>query len=288
MKTMKILEFIPALILLFFFGCTEPAETPTKGNIIVGVDESVYPLMVKEKDSFQSKYPDSKIKLEEINLHDGIVNFINGKYKMFIGSRKFNKSESDYINSQKLYVRTFKFCFEGIAVITSKRNSINEIKLDDLKELLSGKLNNYTAVLPEANSGVYAYIKDSLMNGSSTFHASSAGSEQDVIKEIINSKNKIGFVGSNSIQDSSRIKILQVGVNNYPEIDYYQPHPGYFLNDVYPLSRTIYIFLNETGLGLASGFTTYLTSYQGQKIVLSQDLAPAAVPVKLNQYKAGQ
>ena len=285
---MKMIRFesMAMLVLLIFLGCSEPSETPTKGNLFAGVDESVYPLMEKEKDAFQSKYPDSKIKFEKITLHDGIMNFINGRYKMFISSRKLNKDESDFINSQKLNIRTFKFCFEGIAVIGSKKCQLNKIKLEDLREILSSKLNSYTAVLPGTNSGVYIYIKDSLMTRAKQLIADTVGSEENVIREIIRSKNKIGFVGLNTIQDSSDLKILKIGITNYPEIDYYQPHPGYFLNDIYPLSRTIYIFLNEMGIGLASGFTTYLTSYEGQKIVLSQNLAPAAVPVKLNQNKA--
>ena len=133
-------------------------------------------------------------------------------------------------------------------------------------------------------------MSDSLLIKVELYSYKNRLSEEDVIKDVVKSNNQIGFVGLNSIRDSSKIKMLQIGVmNNYPEIDYYQPHPGYFLNYVYPLSRTIYIFLNETGLGLASGFTTYLTSYAGQKIVLMQNLAPAAVPVKLNQpvNKAG-
>ncbi len=151
------------------------------------------------------------------------------------------------------------------------------------KDLFSGKLNGYSAVLPEPASGVYSYLSDSIFSMLNNIHIKTDSSEEDVIKDVIKGNKEIGFVALNSITDSSKIKMLPIGViNNYPEIDYYQPHAGYFLNYVYPLSRTIYIFLNESGLGLASGFTTYLTSYEGQKIVLKQNLAPAAVPVKLN------
>jgi ABC-type phosphate transport system substrate-binding protein len=282
-KMIKPISFISFLMITVLIGCSEPAETPTKGNLLVGVDESVYPLLQKEKDSFQSNYPESKIKLEKINLRDGIINFISGNYKMFISSRNFNKKELEFIENQKLYIRTFKFCFDGIAAITSKSSPLNKITFNELRDLFSGKLNGYTAVLPSANSGVCSFLRDSILSKLNNSNIKTENSEIDVINDIIKSKKEIGFVGLNSIRDSSEITMLKIGVhNNYSEIDYYQPHPGYFINNVYPLSRTIYIFLNETNLGLASGFTTYLTSYQGQKIVLSQNLAPAAVLVKLN------
>jgi phosphate transport system substrate-binding protein len=271
------------LLTVIFLGCSEPSETPTKGNIIVGVDESVYPLLEKEKDSFQSKYPEAFLTLEKTNAADGIVNFINGRYKMLVSSRDFNKKELSFIQKDKRDIKKFKFCFDGITAITSVHSGISEITTDDLKKLFSGLLDGYTAVVPPAKSGVYSLLSDSILSKLSYVDIKFDSSAADVIGDVIKSENKIGFVGLNSVRDSSEIKLLQIGVtSNYPEIDYYQPHPGYFVTGLYPLSRTIYIFLDEVGLGLASGFTTYLTSYEGQKIVLSQNLAPAAVPVKLN------
>ncbi len=132
MRMIKSLNLFSLLIFIVYWGCSEPAETPTKGKILVGVDESVYKLLDTERNTFQSKYPDSKIEIEKINLHDGMVNFLNGKYKMFVSSKNFNKKESDFIKNQKLYVRTFKFCYDGIAAVTSKKNIINRISVDQI------------------------------------------------------------------------------------------------------------------------------------------------------------
>jgi ABC-type phosphate transport system substrate-binding protein len=120
-------------------------------------------------------------------------------------------------------------------------------------------------------------------------------SEENIIKTIKNGSNKIGIVSFNLVQDSSKLNFVQIGqleksVDSTTKsgdlnVDYYSPHPGYVFKGLYPLKQTIYIYLNELEMTPASGFTTFLTSYEGQKIALQQNLAPAAVPVKINQYQ---
>ena len=63
--------------------------------------------------------------------------------------------------------------------------------------------------------------------------------------------------------------------------NYYKPYVAYLLSESYPLVRTTAIFLNDIGVGLASGFATYLTSHDGQKVVADNNLGPATVPVKM-------
>jgi hypothetical protein len=46
---------------------------------------------------------------------------------------------------------------------------------------------------------------------------------------------------------------------------------------LYPLSRLLLVYVNEINVGLASGFASFLTGNDGQKIALSNNLGPAAV-----------
>ena len=50
----------------------------------------------------------------------------------------------------------------------------------------------------------------------------------------------------------------------------------YFLNANYPLVRTLYILLNDTHMGLPTGFSNFIISQdKGQKIILRSGLLPA-------------
>ncbi|MDP2365655.1 MAG: hypothetical protein Q8M94_18050, partial [Ignavibacteria bacterium] len=138
--------------------------------------------------------------------------------------------------------------------------------------------------LPQKNSGVYEFIKTELLEGkepSSTVQIT--GSEFSVKEQVLKNKNAIGLIGLNVLKDTSDVTLLKIGYTRNPlePETFYQPHQAYMINGSYPLTRTIYALVNEIGLGLASGFVTYLTSFPGQEIVKNNNLGPAAIPVKL-------
>ncbi len=274
-------------------GCTKPPKvTPTKGKITAEVDPAVYPIILKERNVFDSLYTKSKINLKEVSPLQGMVNIINGKTRLFISPRYFDKKELDFIHKEKLNIQTFKFCYTAAAVIASKNNPINKIRVDQIKDALLGNSKSYSFIIPQDNTNTYQYIREEILNGNAPKNAEVVPSDIDVFKKIEESGNKLGIVSFNTVQDSSKIKFLQVGQIAKkiikPEkgglaVDYFTPHPGFVYKKYYPLWQTVYIYLNEIILTPASGFTTFLTSYDGQKIALAENLAPAAVPVRINE-----
>jgi hypothetical protein len=170
---------------------------------------------------------------------------------------------------------------------------MDKIRVDEIKDALLGRDLHYNFVLPQSSSGTYQYIKEDILEGQEPKNAEYALNDSEVVKKVLKSSNLIGIISFNTIQDSSKIRFIQVGQlqkalgegeNKDINVDYFIPHPGYVLKDYYPLKQMVYIYLYDIGIGPASGFTTFLTSYEGQKIALGQNLAPAAVPVKINDY----
>ncbi len=267
---------------LLLFGCySERKDTPTRGNLTVYVDESVYPLLKDEAAAFEKDYPKAKIELKSIVTNGGMEKILNGETKMFISTRDFNKKESAFITENKLNILAYKFVYDGVAVITAKNQKLDYISTSDLKDVLEGNNKKFTAVIPDSNTGTYNTIRKDLLGGKNPTNVEYVLDEKSISEKIEHNPNTIGFESINLIQDSSHIKILKVGDLKVRdgEIAYYTPHPAYIYKDYYPLRRTIYIFLSEVGQGLGSGFTTFLTSDDGQKVALKDNIAPAAVPV---------
>jgi len=293
---MKKLFSLFIIILFLFAGCKESNKTtPTKGTVLVEVDPSVAPIVIKESAVFDSLYNKAKINLKMVPPLTGIVDIINGKVKMYVTPRYLNKKEIDFINKQKLNINTYKFCYTAVVLIESKENKLEHIRVDEIKDALMGKPSNVSFIIPSNNSETYQYLKEEVLDGKDPKTAEIDSSEENIIKTIKNGSNKIGIVSFNLVQDSSKLNFVQIGqleksVDSTTKsgdlnVDYYSPHPGYVFKGLYPLKQTIYIYLNELEMTPASGFTTFLTSYEGQKIALQQNLAPAAVPVKINQYQ---
>ncbi len=274
-----------AFIILVLAGCSEPKETPTKGYLKAYADESLKNVIVAERNRFVSLYKDAVINLEFLPAREGIVKVLNNEAKLFVSSRELNKEEKDYIAKNKLEIKAFKFCYDGIAVIVPVKSIVKEIKISALKDILEGKNTSFKIFMPQKNSGVYEFIKEKLLNGKEPRNVNVTVTEHEVIENTINTRNAIGFVGINTINLNNKIKVLKVGTGEMSPGGeaYYGPYQGYFVNGAYPLTRTAIILLNEIGLGVASGFATFLTSNEGQKIVADNELGPATVPVKLIQ-----
>jgi len=273
---------------VIFYGCNQGQIMPTTGNVTVEVDGAVFPVIKSEAAAFDSLYKQAKIELKETTPLEGMVDILNNNTKIFISTRYFSKKQSDFIESQKLDINIFKFCYNPVVIICSKNNDMDKIRVDEIKDALLGRDLHYNFVLPQSSSGTYQYIKEDILEGQEPKNAEYALNDSEVVKKVLKSSNLIGIISFNTIQDSSKIRFIQVGQlqkalgegeNKDINVDYFIPHPGYVLKDYYPLKQMVYI-----GIGPASGFTTFLTSYEGQKIALGQNLAPAAVPVKINDY----
>lgn len=274
---------IPVFCFVLAFGCEEKKETSTKGELTVYVDESVYPLIKNQADTFSELYKEAKLKVISVSARAGIVKIVNNESEIFISSRGFNEEEKLASQKNKLEIKTLKFCYDGIAVITSFETYLDRIKFDEVKNLLSGKYEQAIAVIPEGNSSIFEYLKTEIMKSASFSNVEFTSNEYEVVDKIKHSRNKIGFVGYNVLNDSTGVKILNVGLREQSGIKdvYLEPHPGYFVQGLYPLSRLILIYVNEINLGVASGFATFLTGNEGQKLVLNNKLGPATVPVKI-------
>lgn len=280
------LFIIPMILLLFVSGCgPEPRETTTKGSIKCYADESLYSMVVEQRDSFVTTYPASKIEVEKVQAREGIVKILNGEIQMFVSSRGLTDDESKFVEKTKSEVKVIKLCYDGLTVIVDTNHQAARMTTTQLKQLLLGESKLYKVFIPDQNSGVFENLKVELLENKKPSGAFVVKNEDGVVKSVIKNKNSIGVVGLNIARESKGIKILRIGTDERSATggEYIEPVAGYLSNGEYPLIRECYIFLNEIGTGLGTGFATYMTFTQGQKIVLAHDLGPATVPLRYNK-----
>jgi hypothetical protein len=153
---MKKLFSLFIIILFLFAGCKESNKTtPTKGTVLVEVDPSVAPIVIKESAVFDSLYNKAKINLKMVPPLTGIVDIINGKVKMYVTPRYLNKKEIDFINKQKLNINTYKFCYTAVVLIESKENKLEHIRVDEIKDAHMGKPSKVYFIITSNNYETY-------------------------------------------------------------------------------------------------------------------------------------
>ena len=283
MRNLTKISFLFLYFILIFTACNERQISPLKGSLKCYVDESLYNVVKTARDTFVARYPGSSIELVSAKAREGIAAVLNKEAKIFISTRGLNAEERSFSEKSKLDLRYFNFCYDAVVPIVNINDSKFQITVQEIKSLLSGQTKNYKVFVPEHNSGIYEYLKENVLDKKELQNIIIVKSEEEAISKVKETKKSIGFVGVNTVNDVKGIRILELGskVRSDGEVLYYKPYAAYLITQNYPFTRTTTIFLNEIGIGLASGFATFLTSYEGQKIVAKNNLGPATVPIKM-------
>lgn len=278
------LTLVLTAALIIFSGCREKTETAIKGTQVIWADESYKKIIDAEAEKFSVLYPDAKITVNYTTAREGIIKLLKGEAEIFISSRDFNEEELKPAK-QTEDLRRFKFCYDGLAVISADASLAGKISMDEISGYLKSGRDYQNIYIPEPNSGVNEFLKNTFGIKSFSSSVKIVQKESEITEKVLADPGSIGILSLPLIPDSLKEMILETGSRGTNGIHYFRPHPGYLVNQSYPLVRTGYILLNETGPGLAGGFATFLTSAPGQKIVLQADLGPATVPVKLIELR---
>lgn len=279
-------------------------ETPTRGNIKIGVDESFFLLSEAELYTFQSIYEFAHIKpvyKPEIDIWN---DFLNDSFKTIITSRKLSTDEIEYFKSRNIYPNTVLIAYDGISFILNKSNKDSVIGYNEIKGLFTGDISKWSQLTPNSNMGNIKVVFDN--NKSSTVryirekfgikdslpkHCYAVNNNEEVINYVEKNKNAIGVVGVNWISDKhdsitrgflNRIKVAAITSEIDPEgLDHYKPYQGFIAEKSYPFIREVYIINRESFSGLGSGFVQFISADKGQRIILKLGMVPATMPIRL-------
>jgi phosphate transport system substrate-binding protein len=265
--------------------------------------EDVFPVIDIQVQDFQRMYEEVKIVNRSASSREAIVEMLNDSVKLIVCARELNEEERKVIAQNNLEVDSIKIAYDGVAVIVNKKNSLTKLDIDGLQKLLSGKIQRWSEVkgsllssavivaMGDPNSGVHEFVKKRVLGNmqlTSSFYPCATSSE--VFTALQEHPNMIGFVGTSWLSKMpEEIKTLDIGDPNIKqdstlsEMEYFSPHQAHIYRKYYPLTRTIYIYSHNVGKGVGLGFTSFAASSDGQKIIVSNGLAPATVPVRFVQ-----
>ena len=300
------------VILLIFVQCGSPKapvfdETPTRGDIRIVADESFKPIVEAEIAVFTSLYQYAHITPAYVAEKDLIAEFLNDSVKLIVSAWEPTDQQKELLLAQQTIVRTTAVAYDAIAFVLNKENmdslftyeNINDLftgKLTDWKDInSSSKLGKMVAVFDNDKSANIRYFKEEFkLPAQLPANFFSVKSNEEVINYVTQNKSAIGMISVNWICDkedsvsrsfSDKIKIAAVSHQVLNPGSYFMPDQGSIYNKSYPFTRTINLVSRESFKGLATGFISWCTSAQGQRIVLKSGLVPATMPIRLIQIK---
>ena len=284
-------------------------DTYSSGVIAIAADASFEPIIQEEIDVFESLYPLAGIvpryttEVEAINL------LLRDSVRLAVATRTLTEEEMNSFHSRKFYPREIKLATDALALIVNRANPDSLLSVRDFRRILTGEaktwkqvnsnsgLKDIQVVFDNKNSSTVRFAMDSVCGGKplATENVSALKTNQQVIDFVAKNPAAIGVIGVNwlgnrsdttnlSFKEEIRVMAVSAGDVATPE-NSYKPYQAYLYYGNYPLARPIYAILNDPRNGLPWGFTSFMTSDKGQRIILKSGLVPATQPVRIVHVK---
>lgn len=304
----RILGYAAALAMLA--GCVEkdksgrPVDTPTTGKITIVADESLRPIVEAEVETFNALHTRAHIDVLYMSEAEAITAMLKeDTLKMAITTRKLSADERKYLmETTKIRAREEELAVSGIALIVHKDNKDTLLTVDQLRDLMAGKItswkqlgakndNGIEIVFDNPNSGLIRQIKDSVARVDSLpKNCFAVNTNRAVVDYVAKNKNAMGLIGLEWISDrddtTSNAFLKRVNVVALAgDSTHFQPYQAYLALKYYPLMRTITAINREGRTGLATGFAAFFASERGQRIVLKSGLVPKTMPLRIVSFK---
>ena len=284
-------------------------DTYSSGVIAIAADASFEPIIQEEIDVFESLYPLAGIvpryttEVEAINL------LLKDSVRLAVATRTLTEEEMNSFHSRKFYPREIKLATDALALIVNRANPDSLLSVRDFRRILTGEaktwkqvnsnsgLKDIQVVFDNKNSSTVRFAMDSVCGGKplATENVSALKTNQQGIDFVAKNPAAIGVIGVNwlgnrsdttnlSFKEEIRVMAVSAGDVATPE-NSYKPYQAYLYYGNYPLARPIYAILNDPRNGLPWGFTSFMTSDKGQRIILKSGLVPATQPVRIVHVK---
>ena len=212
----------------------------------------------------------------------GIADMINGINELANSSREIKDGELEAAKSAGLDVQEYTVLYDGIAVIVSSNVPVDSLTIEELSKIYAGEITSWkdvggsdskiVIIARDSSSGTGEYFLEEVVQLGKTMEdndysetALRLQSNADIVYQIKNNDNAIGYIGLGYLEKS--LKIIKVeGVE--PLIDTVE-------DGSYPISRGLHIYSPGKELKpIGQAYIDFILSGEGQEIGSGQGFVP--------------
>ena len=116
------------------------AKSDASGKIVVAGSSSVTPLMEKLAEAYKKVNSDVKVEVQQSDSTTGVTSTIQGVCNIGMASRELEDSE------KAKGVKSQEIARDGIAVIVNRSNGLSDITSDQVKQIYTGKITDWSEI----------------------------------------------------------------------------------------------------------------------------------------------
>lgn len=257
-------------------GCTGGERARTQ--LIVTGSTTILPIAEQAAEGFHKANPDLSVLVSGLGSSAGIEAVSSGTSHIGTSSRDLKEEE------EGLGLTDIPIAFDGIAVIVNSENPVDELSTEQLRQVFSGEITNWSELGGEDRdidlvnrdeaSGTREAFKKIVMGDDARFDRSAVvlpgtGQVRDVVSR---SAGAIGYISVGFVEprfSSAEVKSLRVdGVEASEET---------VTSGKYPIARRLHFFTKGEPSGLAKKYIDYVLSDAVQKgVVVDAGFVPVS------------
>ena len=210
----------------------------------------------------------------------GIAALINGTVDIANASRKIKPEEIEEAQANGSDPVEFVIARDAIAIIVNPENPIDELSLNQISDIYSGKVNNWNELggqdrpivrlSRETNSGTHVYFLEEVLRlgqkeNKALFSRDTLllPSSEGISSEIRINPNAIGYDGLGYVTHD--LKVIAVAKDdNSPFV---LPSADSVNNNSYPIARDLYMYTDGQPKGEIKEYLDWILSSEAQRIV---------------------
>ncbi len=294
------LSRIASLLLIFIFttGCLGRTN-PTNGNtaiprvsyIVNKGSDTLVNLALAWAEKYQQLHPEVEISVTGGGSGTGIAALINGTVDIANASRQIKPEElqqaKDNVGNPVEYV----VARDAIAIIVNPENPVSQLTLQQLSDIYSGKINNWSEVggddrvivrlSRETNSGTHVFFLENVIRmgnkDDKTLFATDTlllPSSEGITAETRDNPNAIGYDGLGYVTPDVKL----IAVAREAGGSYIIPSAETVNNGEYPIARDLYMYTINQPTGAVADYLAWLVTPEAQAIVTQLGFVPIKNP----------
>jgi phosphate transport system substrate-binding protein len=253
--------------------------------------DTIVNLALAWAETYQATHPEVRISVTGGGSGTGIAALINGTVDLANASRRIKQEEIDKAQANGIEPLEHIIARDAIAVIVNPQNPVSELTLQQIADIYSGRINNWSELggedrpivrlSRETNSGTHVYFLETVLRlGNSkdkTLFSTDTlllPSSEGIIIEVRQNPNAIGYDGLGYVPHDLKM----IAIAKEPGAPYVLPSIPTVNDKSYPIARDLYMYTNGEPAGVVKEYLDWIFSAQAQEIVAELGFVPALTP----------
>ena len=289
---MKFPRFALLALLVFLTACgVAPGQANSQPEPSAYIQnkgsDTIVNLALAWAEKYQAEHPDISISVTGGGSGTGIAALLNKTVDIANASRQMQAEEIKQAEANGFDPVEFVVSRDAIAVIVNPANPVSQLTMQQISDIYSGRINNWSKVggqdkpivrlSREVNSGTHVYFRDTVVrlgdkNNKTLFATDTLllPSSEGIISEVRQNPNAVGYDGLGYVP--ADLKVIAVAKD--AASPYVLPSIATVNDKSYPVARDLYMYTAGQPTGAVKAYLDWIVSSEAQVIVADLGFVP--------------